>query len=348
MAEANFAQETQPMLSIQAALQVQKLNWRYWAYPVLLAVIYFSWVTYMFLADQWGLFAEHWPVSLTMTLGSLVAGATAEGGGAVAFPIFTKVLQIAPNDARTFGLMIQAVGMTTAAFVIYLKGIPVLRRVILWVTVGGVFGQLIGTYLLVIPAPYPRILFTLVAGMFGVAMIIQQLMSNKKPRNYMPLWDHKRTALFIATGVLGGIFAAQTGSGIDMMTFIVLTLAFRMNIKISTPTTVVVMALNSIVGFWLHGVVSQDIGIVWEYWLVAIPIVIVGAPLGAYIASRVPARAIKTLLLSLIFIEVVTTLWLIPFNTEQKIVTAIAIGITLVSFGALRIVYNRMEKVARS
>jgi hypothetical protein len=60
------------------------------------------------------LFAD-WKVALTMVFGSLVGGGTSEGGGAIAFPIFTKLLHIAPRDARNFSLAIQSVGMGAAS-----------------------------------------------------------------------------------------------------------------------------------------------------------------------------------------------------------------------------------------
>lgn len=301
---------------------------RRWLYPALLTVIYISWFSYMFLANRWELFQEYWPVSITMTLGSFVAGATAEGGAAVAFPVFTKVLHIPSSDARTFGLMIQAVGMTMAGVMIYVQRVKTIPQVIGWVSLGGIFGQLFGTYLFTIPNPYPKILFTFVATAFGVAMIISRWFIQWSPRNDLPGWDNRYRALFFVVGILGGSFAAQTGSGIDMLTFIVLTLAFGMNEKISTPTTVVIMGLNSVVGFFLHGIVSQDIGIAWNYWLVAVPIVILGAPFGAYFASRVNRDGIIKFLLFLIGLELVTTLWLIPFNNvTQLLVTATAVAI---------------------
>ena len=306
---------------------------RRWLYPTLLAIIYISWFSYMILANRWELFQEYWPVSLTMTLGSFVAGATAEGGAAVAFPVFTKVLHIPSSDARTFGLMIQAVGMTMAGVMIYAQRVRTLPKVITWVSIGGIFGQLIGTYLFTIPNPYPKILFTFIATAFGVAMIISRWFIHWEPRSELPAWDNRHRALFLLVGVLGGSFAAQTGSGIDMLTFIVLTLAFGINEKISTPTTVVIMGLNSVVGFFLHGVISQDIGIAWNYWLVAVPIVILGAPFGAYFASKVHRDGIIKFLLFLIGLELVTTLWLIPFNNlTQLIVTATAVAICAVLF----------------
>ena len=105
-------------------------------YPALLLVIYVAWFSYMFSSNSWHLLREFWPVSLTMSLGSFVAGATAEGGAAIAFPVFTKVLHIPAADTRTFGLMIQAVGMTMAGVVILLQRVKILPRVIAWVSLG--------------------------------------------------------------------------------------------------------------------------------------------------------------------------------------------------------------------
>ena len=63
-----------------------------------------------------------WQVALTMVFGSLVGGGTSEGGGAIAFPIFTKLLHIAPRDARSFSLAIQSVGMGAASLsILYLR-----------------------------------------------------------------------------------------------------------------------------------------------------------------------------------------------------------------------------------
>ena len=91
----------------------------------------------MTLADRWTLFADLWPISLTMVAGSFVAGATPGGGAAVSLPVFTKILKIPATDAAHFGLMIQAVGMMMASVMILVKRVPVLPKVIIWTTVGG-------------------------------------------------------------------------------------------------------------------------------------------------------------------------------------------------------------------
>lgn len=310
-------------------------------YPLAILIVYIAWTSYMVLADRWYLFADWWPMSLTMVLGSFVAGASAEGGAAVAFPVFTKVLQIPATEARTFGLMIQAVGMTMASLVIVTRGIKILPGVIGWVSLGGVAGMVLGSLLIPIPPPYPKLLFTFVTAAFGVALILSRWVLRWQPRNHFQLDSGRRRLLFVAIGVVGGIFAANTGSGIDTLTFIVLTLAFGLNEKVSTPTTVIIMGLNSVVGFFVHGVVMQDIGIVWEYWLVCVPIVILGAPLGAYVAGRVGRDAIIYLLLSLITLELVTTIILIPFTPAMIIFTWVTVAVCVVWFAAMLIYRHR-------
>ncbi len=312
-------------------------------YPLTLVIVYSIWFLYMAGNSLFYLFGEHLPVSATMTLGSFIAGATAEGGAAVAFPVFTKVLHIPPSDARTFGLMIQAVGMTMAGWVIYLNRIPVLKSVIVIVTLGGVIGQVIGTFWLVLPNPYPRILFTFIAATFGIALFVSRYVLKWQPQDSIGTWTNNHRLLFFIVGIFGGAFAAQTGSGIDMLTFIVLTLTFGINEKLSTPTTVIIMGLNSVVGFALHGFVLQDIGVAWDYWLVAVPIVIVGAPLGAVVASRVKRDVIIILLLSLILLEVGTTIWLVPFTSQSIIITLIAMLICSIFFTTM-LLYRRYQR----
>ena len=310
---------------------------RQWIYPLLVLLIVGSWSVYMMVANQWALFNELWPISLTMIAGSFVAGSTPGGGAAVALPVFTKVLSIPTTDARTFGLMIQAVGMSMAGVMILVKRVPILPRVIAATTFGGLIGIVIGTYWMIIPAPFPKILFTFVATAFGVALIISRWVINLPPRDEIPGWGWQRVALFATVGFVGGLFASSTGSALDMVAFMVLTLAFGINEKIGTPTSVIIMALNSVIGFFLHGVVSQDIGVAWEYWLVAVPIVILGAPFGAFCASIFKRETIIIMLLILIAGELVTTIWLVPFSATAIWVTTLAVLIcAAIFYGMIR------------
>ena len=55
-------------------------------------------------------------MSITMIFGSMIAGATSEGGGAVAFPVMTLALHIQPSIARDFSLMTQSCGKHSMFF----------------------------------------------------------------------------------------------------------------------------------------------------------------------------------------------------------------------------------------
>ena len=309
---------------------------RQWIYFLLLAIFYIGWITFMTVSQQWVLFQDYWQATLTMVLGSFVAGITAEGGGAVAFPVFTKVLHIAATDARTFSLMIQSFGMGMASIFIVTRGIRVLPRVILYVSLGGILGHLLGLFWFPLPAPYPKILFTFVTTAFGVALIISRWGLQWTPRMDLSDWNHKHRLIFLFLGVLGGVFAANVGSGIDVVTFMVLTLMFGINEKISTPTTVIIMGLNSIVGFIFHGAVAQDISPdIWRYWLVAVPVVVVGAPFGAFVGSKISRDAVIVFLLTLISIELITTLLLVPFTAVTWFVTALVTLFFGLSFAAM-------------
>ena len=100
-------------------------------FPSLLLILttWAIWYFYTF-PQSFRIISENWAVSLTMVFGSFIAGATSEGGGAIAFPVFTKILQISPLDAKVFSLAIQSVGMTAATITIIVLRIKVEWRVI--------------------------------------------------------------------------------------------------------------------------------------------------------------------------------------------------------------------------
>ncbi|WP_428356321.1 hypothetical protein [Methyloprofundus sp.] len=91
-----------------------------WSLIVSLLVAVTVWGTWLFYTypESWQIIHNYWQVSVTMVFGSIIAGATSEGGGAIAFPVFTKVLHIPPADAKVFSLAIQSVGMVAATVAI--------------------------------------------------------------------------------------------------------------------------------------------------------------------------------------------------------------------------------------
>jgi len=301
-------------------------------YSIVLVLFLALWATYMFSTSSWGLFAEFWPISATMAFGSFIAGSTPGGGAAVSFPVFTKLLNIGTADARTFGLMIQSLGMLMAALFIVSRKIPILPRVILWVTLGGILGQILGTFWIILPSAPTRVLFTFVTLTFGIALALNRWVLKSRTSKKMPHFSVGQCTTFFLWGTFGGIFAANTGAGIDMLTFILLTLAFGIHEKVSTPTTVTIMGINALVGTILRVGFVHDIGITWDYWLVAAPVVILGAPFGAWCMSKMPRDWLIIFLEVLIAAELITTLYLVPFDRPATLVALGSVIIGTIAF----------------
>ena len=81
-------------------------------------------------------FQDYWQSSITMIAGSFVAGATPLGGGAVAFPVFTKLMQVSSSDASFFSLLIQSVGMTFASLFFISRNTMINWKVIRYACIG--------------------------------------------------------------------------------------------------------------------------------------------------------------------------------------------------------------------
>src|SRR5450631_2674892 len=115
-----------------------------------------------------------WKVALTMVFGSLVGGGTSEGGGAIAFPIFTKLLHIAPYDARNFSLAIQSVGMGAASLSILYLRVPIERRALLYAGVPGILGVIFGARWIapLVPPVIVRTSFTVLVTSLGIALLL--------------------------------------------------------------------------------------------------------------------------------------------------------------------------------
>lgn len=269
-----------------------------------------------------------WRVGLTMVFGSIVGGGTSVGGGAVGFPIFTKLLHVAPDDARNFSLAIQSVGMAAASLSILMLRIPIERRALLYAGLPGVFGVVFGAHYVApfVPPVIVRTSFTVLVTSLGLALILVNR-GHGVGRNRGLMWlGGKERAILIAAGFFGGIVSALVGTGENSVTFMVMVLLFRINEKIVTPTTVVLMTMVTVPGFLMHLFWLRDFSpTVMGYWLAAIPVVAVGGPLGALICARMSRRAIINVLLVLIALEFVSTLVLVPISRRVLLASAVTL-----------------------
>ena len=279
----------------------------------------FVWIVWLFFGG--GNAVHHllvdWKIALTMAFGSMVGGGTSEGGGAIAFPIFTKLLHIAPYDARNFSLAIQSVGMGAASLSILYLRVPIERRALLYAGVPGIAGVIFGARWIapLIPPVIVRTSFTVLVTSLGIALLLLNRDSVATRNSKLPRLGGQERIILIAAGFLGGIVSALVGTGENSMTFMVMVLLFRISEKIVTPTTVILMTMATIPGFLVHVFWLKDFSpAVMGYWLAAVPIAAVGAPLGALICFYMTRRAIVNVLLVLIALEFVSTIVLVPIS----------------------------------
>jgi uncharacterized membrane protein YfcA len=308
---------TTPVLDPSRSSEMVAVRFNTKALRFNLALALVVWAAWLTLAGRHGiehLFAD-WRVALTMMFGSVVGGGTSEGGGAIAFPIFTKLLHIAPRDARNFSLAIQSVGMGAATLSILYLRIPIERRALLYAGIPGIAGVVLGTYSIapLIAPVFVRTSFTVLVSSMGLALLLMNRDRRALRNPKIPVFGITERSVLMVAGLIGGVVSALIGTGANSVVFMVMVLLFRVNEKIVTPTTVVLMTIVTIPGFLMHLFFLKDFTpAVMGYWLAAVPVVVVGAPLGAFLCSQMKRHEIVWLLLFLIALEFISTVLLVP------------------------------------
>lgn len=289
--------------------------------------------------------ADHWQISLTMVFGSLVGGGTSEGGGAVAFPVLTKVLAVPADQARLFSFAIQSVGMGCATISILVNRVPIERHALRYGVPVVVLAVAASATLLAprLELPTIRLLFTAILASMGLALVISRRTDPHRRDGIEPL-GQREVAIIAAAGLFGGLLSGLAAVGENTVMFAVLVLGFRVCERVATPTTVVLLTIATWTGFATHLFVLRDFtGPVVDMWLAAVPVVAVGAPLGALLATRMSRTTIVRILYVLISIEFISTLVLVPRSAAQ---TSLFVGaIVLASALCLAMAVARRYRV---
>ena len=170
---------------------------------------------------------------------------------------------------------------------------------------------------------------------FAFASVLFLLNIYRKRRTFIQIPEFhawKATVLLLA-GICGGVFTAFSGSGLDICSFAILTLLFRVSEKTATPTSVVLMAGNSIMGFYWRGVMMGNISpLTWEYLAVCIPVVVIGAPLGSLIGSHFHRLVLAALVCLIDLAALIGAFALVKLTTALVIISICIIVGGLVFF----------------
>ena len=183
-------------------------------YLTLLATIVICWFIYMFSTSSFHLFGKYYPSLITMLGGAFIAGSSPEGSAAIAYPIFTLFLKIPPGVTRNFAFAIQSIGMTCASVLILNKKIKVEWNYIIYVTLGGLFGMVIGTVYVVplISPPVAKLFFVSLWLSFGIVLWNENRKDKKDVFDAIRNFGKSDIARLMILGLIGGVISSIFGT----------------------------------------------------------------------------------------------------------------------------------------
>ncbi|WP_295801098.1 sulfite exporter TauE/SafE family protein [uncultured Microbulbifer sp.] len=322
---------------------------RYAVWLTFLGMFYGLWALFVFGQGLWGLVAEHWPMALSMAIGSYAAGSTPMGGGTVGFPVLVLLFDMPASLGRDFSFAVQSIGMVSASIFIFCR-----RQPLAWAMLrGALLGSLVATPLGIIffaplvPELWVKLAFAVIWGSFGILHLYRL----NEITGHDHAGDPRCPADFRVGLVLGAVagFSAVsvTGVGIDMVVYAALVLLSRVDLKVAIPTSVVIMAFTSLVGVavkslsgdWQPGVLGN--------WLAAAPVVALGAPLGVFVVGLIGRRPT---LLVVALLCVVQFVWACFSERATLGVSGLALALLAVlvclgGFEALRLLGLRRERL---
>lgn len=292
--------------------------------------IFIIWLIAISSQDSYENLIERIYMGITMAIGSFIAGATSEGGGAVAFPVMTMVYNIGPDVSRDYSLLIQSCGMVAASFTIFKNKIPVNFNVILYTSLGAIVGNFIGFNYIVNNVSTMLIKLSFCSIWMSFAIIFYKTHFNAKDIFQFTIKKRDKLLLLLL-GVIGGIITTLFGTGADIVSFAFATLYLGTSIQIATPTSVVIMAINSLaclfIKYFYFGGIHPE---AFEFLLVSMPVVIIGAPLGALYISKKGKKTLMILLITAISLQYFFVLTILPLTVKEYIYS-----IGFVVFGSL-------------
>src|SRR6218665_1658156 len=276
---------------------------------------------------------------------------TSEGGGAVVFPAMTLAFNISPVTARDVSILLQACGMTAASFTIFFVKVQCEWRALGLSAAGGVLGLIIGLEFLDqrFTPVQKKMGFVSIWFSFASVLLFLIILRKGKTHNRIQRFDWMKATIVLIVGFIGGIFTALVGNGLDICTFSILTLLFRVSEKVATPTSVILMASNSIVAVIWRGIMMQGISTeTWEFLAVCIPVVVIGAPLGSVLGSHFHRNVLAMLVIVLDTIALITAYVVIPQTLTTGLLSAGMILGGIVLFCVIAYVGQRLNKKTES
>ena len=257
---------------------------------------------------------------------------TSEGGGAVAFPVMTLAFDITPTIARDFSLMIQACGMTCATLAILYMRVQLEWLSLVFSSLGGVIGLIIGLHWVdpYLTAPQKKMGFASIFFSFAFALFLLNCYHKRRTFNRVQNVTWWKMLILVFTGIMGGIFTSFAGNGLDICTFSILTLFFRISEKVATPTSIILMSVHSLVAWFWRGCIMGDISQeTYEFLYICAGVVVIGAPAGSVLGSHFHRLVLASLIYVLDTVALISAFVLVP---QTPVLIGGSVGIIIGGF----------------
>lgn len=315
---------------------------RTWVMFGLPAAITLTWLIAVVATGELGRTLDRWEASVTMVFGSFLAGSSPAGAGIVAFPVFTKVLDVPAELARTFTLTTQAVGLTVAALIIVIARREIDRRVAAVGIPVGIAGFLVALFALGEPSrpfwpftvspAFVKVTFTLLLAALAFMMFLMRRQTDMGSGRIVH-WNVRVWLGLVAAAFLGGLVTGLTGIGVNVLVFLFAVVLAGLHPRAGVPTSICIMAGVSIAGLIVLALIDGQFDVTLSpdgaqavavdgrpfgpvdagsydllgFWLASVPIVVWGAPLGSWVVARLHERRLVQFLALLAATEVVST-----------------------------------------
>ncbi|OBX22446.1 MULTISPECIES: sulfite exporter TauE/SafE family protein [Bizionia] len=229
----------------------------------------------------------------------IVLGLIGGGGSILAVPVLAYLFSVNEKVATAYSLFVVGVSALVGGLKQHKKGLVDWRTAIVF-GIPAIIGISVVRHF-VIPA-LPEVMFTIgnfeftrrmvMFGMFSILMIpaaLSMLRDVKiKPENSQVSYNYP---LIIIEGLLIGAITGMIGAGGGFLIIPALVLLANVDIKVAVATSLIIIAMNALSGFFLGDALTMTID--WKFLLSFTAISLVGIFIGSYLGNFVDGKKLK-------------------------------------------------------
>lgn len=231
-----------------------------------------------------------------ITLG-LIGG----GGSILAVPVLAYLFLIDEKTATAYSLFIVGTSALVGGIKQHFKGHVDWKTAIIF-GLPAIIGVTVVRHF-VVPA-LPNVLFTIgdfeftrrmgMFGLFAVLMIpaaLSMLKGTKSVKKTRPKKVHYNYPLILIEGLILGSVTGMIGAGGGFLIIPALVILANVEMKVAVGTSLIIIALNSLIGFFLGDALVTNIH--WSFLLTITSISLIGIFIGSYLSNFINGDKLK-------------------------------------------------------